>query len=675
MQPRTSGAVLSDESAVQMKSRKSQPADEFVIPDLPADQLVQDTAPAAAEPGAEVPARSAWQRAIAIVQQIPDSIMLVALIGLIGVVITDIITRSYFGFSLLWEEEITTLLLVVLAFVGGAIAYRDGRLVAFDAIGSRVRARLGARSGYDAFLGFFTVAVCGLLVETALTTATQEADNFTPILGISDAWMPRIMGVGAALLVVYALINLSKLHWRALLVGAGLFAVVAGIEVAAAFGASNSSIVVLDNPIGVWFALLSMVLFVLSGVPIAISLTAAMFVMVHDGNIGNIAAGTEPLVGSMNSFVLVAVPLFVLAGLLLPAGGLSQRLVRAVGVLTRRIRSGVGQTVVIAMYLFSGISGAKIADVAAVGGALTDDVERAGFDRSDVGALLCASAVMGETVPPSVGLLVAATTANVSVLAAFAAGLLPAAALGILLMVSVAVVSRRLPRNTDKTKFSTVVAVCVGALPALAVGVILIGGLITGIASPSEISAVACVLAFIFAIALRGISIAKLFDVIRRSASVIGMVLFMVASSTSFAWSLTIVGLPEQLTSGFSALSNDPWVFLLITVCILPIIGMFIEGLPAILISVPLLTPVAQELHINLVFYVIVIVLAHGVGTFMPPLGIGYYATATVVGVEPSTMNRRLLLYMLVVMIGILVIITFPSIVLVVPRLLGIATG
>jgi TRAP-type C4-dicarboxylate transport system permease large subunit len=205
--------------------------------------------------------------------------------------------------------------------------------------------------------------------------------------------------------------------------------------------------------------------------------------------------------------------------------------------------------------------------------------------------------------------------------------------------------------------------------------VILIGGLITGIASPAEISAVACVLAFLMAIVLRGISVSSLLGVMWRSAGVVGMVLFMVATSTGFAWSLTIAGLPEQLANNFTSLTHSSWVFLLITIAILPIMGMFIEGLPAILISVPLLAPVATEFHINLVFYVIVIVLAHGIGTFMPPLGIGYYATSTVVGVEPKLMNRRLLVYMSVIVVGLLIIITFPNIVLAVPRLLGIATG
>ena len=450
--------------------------------------------------------------------------------------------------------------------------------------------------------------------------------------------------------------------------GLGLFAVFLAAEWLARLAAGSDG--------AIWVALITLAALILAGAPIAIGLAAAALIYLDEGGTGPMTSATTPqaMLDGIGSFVLVAVPLFIFAGLLLTEAGLSKRLVHALEVLIGRVRGGLGHSVIVSMYLFSGISGSKVADVAAVGSALADDVSERGYSREDLAALLSASAVMGETVPPSVASLVAATAASLSPLAVFAAGLLPAVVIAALLMVSVL---RFAPKRVTgpRVPWREKLIVCAKALPTVAIGIILIGGLLTGFASPSEISAVACVVALIVGLLFRGFSLRGLVSMLAQTAAVCGMVLFMVSSASGLSYGLTLHGVPVSIGNALSSLHGEQWLFMLATVMVLPIIGLFLEGLPAILVMVPLLTPVVAEMHINLVFYVIIVVLSLGMGTFLPPLGIGLLSACSVCKVEPSKVTRRLIPYMTIVFAGIVLIAFVPDIVLCVPRWLGVYVG
>ena len=611
--------------------------------------------------------RSRMRTALATAGRLPDLLVILSLVALLVIVFVNIICREVFGFSLLWEEEATQLCMTVLAFVGGAVCYRSDYLVSFNGCRDWLNARYRAHAHQTAFVAAFTLITAILLCYYGVQLASQNWPSATPILQFSTGWFDVVLAVGAGLLGLYALDRLVRAPWRVSLVAVPPALVLLGIEYALQrTGASSGADAAL------WTGLISLALFIALGIPIPVVFAAGAIIYIQDGAFGPLTSTPTAMSDELSNFILVAVPLFVLAGLLLTAGGLSRRLLAALELVLGRVRGGIGHSVVISMYLFSGISGSKLADVAAVGSAISEDSARLGIKRSDLAALLSASAVMGETVPPSVALLVAATTANVSVLAAFAAGILPAALIGILLMASVWRLAPRRTAPLAKHSAAEKAKLAAGAVPALAIATLLVGGLITGIASPSETSAVACIAAIIIALPLRDLSLRAIVSVTARTSQVVGMVLFLITTANAFAYGLTLGGVPLQVANALSSLKGIPWLFLLASIAVLPLIGLVLEGLPAILITVPLLIPVAQELHIDPILYVVVLVLCLGLGTFLPPLGIGLYTAARICDVEVSKVTRRLLGYMIPVGIGILVIAFIPQIALVIPRLLGL---
>jgi tripartite ATP-independent transporter DctM subunit len=620
--------------------------------------------------GGHLNRRRLWNRLVTVIVRVPDTCTALALFGLMAIVITNVITRSLLQFSLLWEDEVTTLLLAVLTFVGAAVAYRNGHLIAVNVMRERLAGHPRVAAWHEAATDCTVAAIATGLCWFGVDASLEARASSSPILHFSQAWYAVAFSVGMGLLAAYALVRLRQCAMSAIAIGIVFLGALAGLELvgkAVADSAGTGS--------AIWFGLATLAILLAAGIPIGVAMAGATIVFAKDAQISQLSSVSQAMLGETNSFILIAVPLFVFAGLILANGGLSGRLVHALYLYFRRLRGGIGHVVVVAMYVFSGVSGSKVADVAAVGSALSDEVDELGLEREDLAALLSASAVMGETVPPSVALLVAATSANVSVLAAFAGGLLPAAVIGIMLMISIAGMSRRKQRTIVAVPLRDKLAAGVSALPALAVGFILVYGLLTGIASPAEISGVACVVAILASFAMRGLNIRRLIALLWESSNVTGMVMFMISSAGGFAWALTIRGVPQTLASSLQHLDNRSWLFLLGSIVVLPIIGFFLEGLPAILVAVPLLTPVAEQMHVNLVFYVVLMTLALGLGTFLPPIGVGLAAAAGVCDVQISRVGRRLSQYLAVVFAGIIIIAFVPDIVLVVPRLLGLNVG
>jgi len=329
------------------------------------------------------------------------------------------------------------------------------------------------------------------------------------------------------------------------------------------------------------------------------------------------------------------------------------------------------------MYLVSGISGSKAADVAAVGLVMRDMLEAEGYDPAEAAAVLAASAAMGECVPPSIAMLVLGSVTSLSVGALFAAGLIPAAVIALCLMVLIyARAARMVAPPTERRHSGDRRRLALSALIPGSMPVLLFGGIFTGFATPTEVSAFAVAYGLLIAVLLyRELPLHNLARVIATGSTVSAMVLFTLAAAQSFSWVLAAAQIPQMLADVVAITHNSAVLFLISSIAGLIILGSLLEGLPALLILAPLLLPMAPALGISPLHYGIVLLIAMGIGAFLPPLGVGFYIDYAVARAPIDRSSRMMVPYFVVLLLGLLLVAFIPWLTLVFPRALGFGTS
>jgi tripartite ATP-independent transporter DctM subunit len=394
--------------------------------------------------------------------------------------------------------------------------------------------------------------------------------------------------------------------------------------------------------------------------------------------IGLIIADAAPLlivpqriVAGADSFVLLAIPLFILAGALMETGGISARLVELARTLVGHIRGGLGMAVVVAEMLFSGISGSTVADVSAIGALMIPSLVRIGFKPDRAVAIVSASSAMGILIPPCLIMVVIAQIAGLSVGALFLAGFVPAAVLAIALMALIYVQARRDGIGGDvRASWKERGRALVRALVPLMMPVIIFGAILTGIADPTEAAVLAVVYAFVVGVFVyKEIKPSQLPKIFIDSAVTSGVVIFMVGAASSFSWILAYEQVPTKLAALMLALSSSPLIFYVLSIAVFTVLAAVLEGLPAIIICLPIFLPIAIKFHIDPLHYSIVVVAATGLGLFLPPVGIGLFIASSFAGLTADQTFRAMLPYTVVLALGILILMIFPWLTLVVPRL------
>jgi tripartite ATP-independent transporter DctM subunit len=353
-------------------------------------------------------------------------------------------------------------------------------------------------------------------------------------------------------------------------------------------------------------------------------------------------------------------------------GGLSRRLTDFVISLVGRFRGGMLQVIVVSMYIMSGISGSKVADVAAVGTTMKDIMRRERYNPGETAAVLATCAVMGETVPPSIAMLVLASVTSLSIGSLFVAGLLPAAVIALCLMVLIYFRSRGRAGELKKHSLREIVRAGVNAIPAVVAPVILIGGIVSGVATPTEVSSTAVIYALVLSVFVyRTLGGGQLWRVMTGTAAQAGMVLFITSTASTFSWSLTIAKMPQRIAALFGTLHGSATLFMLATIVTLVVMGALLEGLPALLIFGPLLLPMAAQFGVDPLQYGIVLIIAMGLGAFSPPIGVGMFVTCSICDTTMENASRHMVPYLVVVVIGLLLVAFVPWFSLVMPGLLS----
>ena len=618
---------------------------------------------AIATPGAD---SSAGRRVTGALLPVTDTVAAGLLAADLVVVIYSVLARSWFNAPVEWSDDVARGLMVASSFFGAASALareENPGVVFFRAL--LPHAWQDALDDVGAALVLVVAAYVAFhAVELGWMTSGQTTGSGLPL---ELTFYP--MGLGAACMTVFAAEILLKRNWRRVLRAVVILGAIAGIFLL------GNSFIPDAMPSSGTLMFVGFAVTLAGGLPIgfALALAALIFVWAEGSLPGVIFA--QQMARGIDNFVLLAIPFFILVGYLMEANGMSVRLIELLQHLVGRARGGLNVVMVIAMVLFSGISGSKMADVAAVGAVLIPASRKSGQKAGSTVALLAASAVMAETIPPCINLIILGFVANLSIGGLFAAGLLPAALMALaLIVVSILFgkASATLPSAPPAGR--AMLRMWLGAGVSLGLIVMIFVGFKSGFATATEISAFASLYAIVVgSLMFRELTPAAAWRSFVHAASRSGLVLFIVAAAQSLAFVLTLQQVPHAVGEFMVGLSHGggTWLFMLLSIVILIAMGSVLEGAAALIIFGPLLLPVATRLGIAPLHYGVVLVVAMGIGLFAPPLGLGLYGACLIGKVPVEETVRPMLGYLGLLLACLLVIAFVPGISTFLPKLMG----
>ena len=572
------------------------------------------------------------------------------------VLFAGVVFRYLLHRPLIWSDELASILFLWLAMLGAVVAFRRGEHMRMTALVARVSPT--QRAFLDVIGICAALAFLLLIARPSWDYAYEESFITTPALQISNMWRAAALPVGIGLMAIFALLRLARAgNMRTLLGAAATVAVIV-----LAFWLMQPWLQPLGN--------LNLIIFfvgvagfcVFAGVPIAFGFGLAIY--------GYLALTTRTplmvLVGRMDEgmshLILLAVPLFVFLGLLIEMTGMARAMVAFLASLLGHVRGGLHYVLVGAMYLMSGISGAKAADMAAVAPVLFPEMKKRGANPGDLVALLAATGAQTETIPPSLVLITIGSVTGVSIAALFTGGLLP----GVVLAITLSALVWWRHRGDDlshvqKVGIGEITRTFGGALPALALPVVIRAAVVEGVATATEVSTIGIVYAVLAGLLFyRQFDWRRLLPMLIETASLSGAILLIIGAATGMAWGLTQSGFSRSLAAAMIGLPGGAATFIAVSIVAFAILGSVLEGIPAVVLFGPLLFPIARAIGIHEVHYAMVIILAMGIGLFAPPFGVGYYAACAIGRVDPADGIRPIWGYMLALLIGLTVVAAFP---------------
>jgi tripartite ATP-independent transporter DctM subunit len=598
---------------------------------------------------------------------IVETILVIALLGELLAVVVNVLARLTLGVSFLWTEEVARIALSTLTFVGGTLAYRRGdhtcvRAV-IDTLPPRVRRSCLALA--DALV--LLVALVALL--SSFEVLALNLHQTTPILGWPVSTFAVPMTASMALLAFYAARQLWSEH-RASARGVTIASLVIGIVVYGTHPVWREWVV---GDVAITFSLILFFVAVVIGLPIGFALLLSTASYLWTGDVAPIEALPQQMVNGTGNFILLAIPFFILAGLIMERGGISLRLVQFVHAFVGHLRGGVLQVMVLSMYLVSGLSGSKAADVAAVGTVMRAMLARQGYSSAEGAAVLAASAVMGETVPPSIAMLILGSITSISMAGLFIGGVIPAAVIALCLMVLIYVRARASGMDpAERAPWPARLKASIAAVPPLLMPLILFVGILSGTATPTEISAFAVLYGMALSLlAYREMNLNSFLRAVVDSIALTGMILFILSAASTFSWALTIAYVPQRIVSLLHGFNDSRDIFLIGSLVLLIVGGSLLEGLPALNILAPLLIPIAAKVGFSELHYGMVLIIAMGVGAFLPPVGVGFYVCCAVARAPLEAASRAMAPYLLVLLVGLVLVAFIPWFTLVLPHYFG----
>ncbi|MGB9114789.1 TRAP transporter large permease subunit [Bradyrhizobium sp.] len=585
--------------------------------------------------------------------EIPAALLVVAEIVTL---FAGVVARYGLQLPLIWSDELASILFLWLAMLGAVVAFRRSEHMRMTAVVANAKPAM--RAYLDVVATCAALAFLLLIVAPAYQYAYEESFITTPALQISNTWRAAALPVGVCLMALFAVLRLVRVGDTRLV----LRAVLSVALLVAVFWLATPWLRPLGNINLVIFFVGVVGFCVFAGVPIAFAFGLAIF--------GYLALTTHTplmvLVGRMDEgmshLILLAVPLFIFLGLLIEMAGMARAMVAFLASLLGHVRGGLNYVLVGAMYLVSGISGSKAADMAAVAPVLFPEMKQRGARPGDLVALLAATGAQTETIPPSLVLITIGSVTGVSISALFTGGLLP----GVVLAITLSALVWWRYRGEDlshvkRASGSEIVRTFIIALPALALPFVIRAAVVEGIATATEVSTIGIVYGFIVGLSIyRRFDWRRLMPMLIETACLSGAILLIIGTATGMAWGLTQSGFSRALAAAMTGLPGGSAAFIAVSIVAFTVLGSVLEGIPAIVLFGPLLFPIARAVGVHEVHYAMIIILAMGIGLFAPPFGVGYYAACAIGRVDPADGIRPIWGYLLALMVGLIIVATFP---------------
>ena len=582
------------------------------------------------------------------------------------VVFMSVIYRYVLHDPVDWAEEIARALMIVLVFFGAATVLARSQHVGVDLFRLMLPAHWQLAMVQVAHWIIASVSA-GLLLSSLLLLADSYGQ--TTSLGLPQWLYVYPVVVGSLFMTLFGVANALNGPRRLVIQTlAGSVLVLALVFSWNALVPAHAMAHGLLLALGFFGALFA-------GVPIGFVLAfSSLLYFLSDPSLPILVYSQQVMAGS-DHFVLLAIPFFVLAGLLMESNGMSSRLIELLLRVFGRVRGGMGLITITATAFFSGVSGSKLADIAAVGGIVMPAVRRTRQDPNEAAGLLACTAVMAETIPPCINMIIMGFVANISIAGLFMAGLVPAAVMALALAALAIIVGRKIDPDEAFEQRTPMLQLLGGALVALIMVAMIGKGVTSGVATSTEVSAFAVIYALIAgSVVFRELSLRALARLFVRSASMAGGILFIVASASSLSFALTIEQIPQMMSSTMIVFAHQygSTMFILLSVLMMIVFGAVLEGAPALIIFGPLLTPIAQQLGVNPLHFGTVMVIAMGLGLFAPPIGLGLFATCAITGTQVKDVARPMMKYMAVLLVTLVVLVLVPAFSLWLPNRLGL---
>jgi tripartite ATP-independent transporter DctM subunit len=571
----------------------------------------------------------------------------------IFVLLAGVVSRFVFHHPFVWSDELASILFLWLAMLGAVVALQRMQHMRLTAVVSRLT------PGLQPYSDVVSVAVPALflaiLLPFAWDYAAEEYYIETPALGLSNIVRAAAIPTGAALMLITCALRLVRFRLRPLLTVIAVLALIAG-----ALFFLSPVLKAVGNWNLVFFFVLLLAAGVLLGVPIGFAFgtaTVAFLICVTKVPLTIVVSRMDE---GMSSLVLLAVPLFVFLGLLIDMTGMARAMVAFLAGLLGHVRGGLYYVLLGAMYLVSGISGSKAADMAAVAPVLFPEMKRRGSNDGEMVSILSASGAMSETIPPSLVLITIGSVTGVSIAALFTGGLLP----GLVLAIALGLVAWWRSRDEavgERASGKQIRRALVIAIPSLLLPFVIRSAVVEGIATATEVSTIGIAYASLCGLLVyRQFDWKRLYPMLLETACLSGAILLIIGTATGMAWALTQSGFSRQLAQAMASVPGGGFGFLMISILAFIVLGSVLEGIPAIVLFGPLLFPIARAAHVNEVHYAMVVILAMGVGLFAPPLGVGYYAACAIGQVSPDAGMKRIWPYLGALIVGLVAVAAIP---------------
>ncbi|MCV9389060.1 TRAP transporter large permease [Reichenbachiella ulvae] len=425
----------------------------------------------------------------------------------------------------------------------------------------------------------------------------------------------------------------------------------------------------------IYILVISFVLFLLLGVPVAYSvgLSSLLTILVNIETLPAFTTIAQRMGTGLDSFSLLAIPFFILAGQIMNQGGIAQRLIAFAKALVGSFPGGLAYVNIIGAMLFGAISGSAMAAVSAIGGTLGPRMEKEGYEKSYSAAVNIVSSTTGLVIPPSNILIVySLASGGVSIAALFLAGYVPGILMGLVLMLVAAVYAKikNYPRG-DQSSFGTILRTFVDALPSLMMLVVVIGGIVAGIFTATEASGIAVLYTFVLSLIYKELSIEKIRQIAVSSVSTTAVVTLLIACSMSMSWIMAYQNIPQAVTDGILSVSDNPIVILILINIILLCVGIFMDMTPAVLIFTPIFLPVVETIGIDPVHFGIIMVMNLCIGLCTPPVGSVLFVGIGVAGIPLEKVIKPLIPLFIAMIVVLMLITFFPSLTMFLPNWLG----